>query len=216
MLCYVKYRRRLLRDAKKSNISVYDTALFSRPQESIYSVEQAEQVIGGMQLSDTGSDSDWLDRVIKDVTVDKASSDNAILYKVRVNNTKIEALYDMGASISVMSLWFFNKLDNKPELLPCIRSIWGAGGGILIPVWECFISVQIGNKMSRDQIIVIENLKRDYILGQVLHRENKFGTGYSTNGRHYITLNGELLPQSCLQITTNPVLKTGKIKGQIR
>ena len=198
MLCYVKYRRRLLRDAKKSNISVNDSALSSRPQESIYSVEQAEQVIGGMQLCDTGSDSDWLDGVFKDVTVDKASSDNAILYKVRVNNTKIEA-----------SLWFFNKLDNKPELLPCIRSIWGAGGGILIPVWECFISVQIGNKMFRDQIIVIEieNLNKDYILGQVLHRENKFGTGYSTNDRHYITLNGELLPQSCLQITTNPILK---------
>ena len=30
--------------------------LSSRPQEPTYSVEQAEQLIGGMQLSDTGSD----------------------------------------------------------------------------------------------------------------------------------------------------------------
>ena len=43
----------------------------------------------------------------------------------------------------------------------------------------------------------------------MLHRENIFGMGYSTNGRHYITLNRE----SCSQITTNPILKTeGKIK----
>ena len=73
--------------------------------------------------------------------------------------------------------------------------------------------MQIGNKMFRDRVIGIENLKRDYILGQVLHRDNRFGIGYSTNDRHCITLNGEMLVQSCLQLTTNPIIKTkGKIK----
>ena len=42
----------------------------------------------------------------------------------------------------------------------------------------------------------------------MLHRANRFSMGYSTNGRHYITLNGEMLAQSCLQIVTNPILKT--------
>ena len=37
--------------------------------------------------------------------------------------------------------------------------------------------------------------------------------GYLTSGRHYITCNGEMLVQSCLQLTTNPILKAkGKIK----
>ena len=37
--------------------------------------------------------------------------------------------------------------------------------------------------------------------------------GYSTNGRHYIILNGEMLAQSCVQPTIHPILKTkGKIK----
>ena len=64
-----------------------------------------------------------------------------------------------------------------------------------------------------NRVIIIENLKRVYIVGEVLHRDNRFGTSYFTNGRHYITVNGEMLAQSCLQLTTNPVLKTkGKIK----
>ena len=151
---------------------------------------------------------DWLDRVIKDVTLDEVNSDNAIIYKVRVHNIKIDALYDTGASISGMSLWFFNKLENKPKLIKYNRSISGAGGGTLIPVGKCFIQVQIGNKIFRDKVIAIENLKRDHILGQVLHRANRFGMGYSTNGRHYITLNREMLAQSCFQLTTNPILKT--------
>ena len=47
----------------------------------------------------------------------------------------------------------------------------------------------------------------------MLHRANQFGTDYSTDGRHYIFLNREMLAQSCSQIVTNPILKTkGKIK----
>ena len=47
----------------------------------------------------------------------------------------------------------------------------------------------------------------------MLHTDNRFGMGYSTNGRHYITLNREMLVQRCSQLTTNPILKTkGKLK----
>ena len=105
-----------------------------------------------------------------------------------------------------MSHQFFNKLGNKPKLIKCNRSTSGAGGGTLTPVGECFVQLQIGNKMFRVRVIVIENLTRDYILGQVLHTANQFGTGYSTNGRHYITQNGEMFVQGCLQIVTNPIL----------
>ena len=53
-----KYKERLLKNAKKSNISINGAALSSRPQESTYSIEQAEQLIGGRLLSDTGYDCD--------------------------------------------------------------------------------------------------------------------------------------------------------------
>ena len=43
---------------KKSNISINEATLSSKPQESTYTVEQAEHLVGSMQLSDTSSDSD--------------------------------------------------------------------------------------------------------------------------------------------------------------
>ena len=136
-----KYKRRLLKNAKKSNISINEAALSSNPQESAYSIEQAKQLLRGMQLSDAGFDSNCLEKVIKDITIDKVNSDTAILYKVKVNNTKIEALYDTGASISVMSHQFFNKLENKPKLIKCYRTISEVGRGILNPVGECFVQL---------------------------------------------------------------------------
>ena len=53
-----KYLERLLKNARKSNVTINEAALSSRPQESTYSVDEAEQLIGGMQLSDTSSDSE--------------------------------------------------------------------------------------------------------------------------------------------------------------
>ena len=80
------------------------------------------------------------------VTIDDISSDNVILYKVRVNILEVDALYDTGASIGVMSKWFFEKLQNIPRLIKCNRNISGAGGEALVPVEECFIQLQIGKK----------------------------------------------------------------------
>ena len=63
-----------------------------------------------------------------------------------------------------------------------------------------------------DRVIMIENLKCNYVLGQVLHRNNRFGTGYSITGRHYITSNGEIIAHSISQASTNVILKT---KGKV-
>ena len=43
-----KYKGRLFKNAKKSNILINEATLSSRPQESTYSVEQAEQFITEM------------------------------------------------------------------------------------------------------------------------------------------------------------------------
>ena len=81
-----------------------------------------------------------------------------------------------------------------------------------MPVGEWFIKLQVGKRTFQDRIIVIENLKCNYILGQVLHRNTRFGTGYSITGRHYITINGEMIAESIWQTTTNPICKN---KGKI-
>ena len=134
------------------------------------------------------------------------------MYKLSVNNIEVDALYDTGASISVMSKPFFDKLLNKPKLIQCNRNILGAGGEALIPVGECFIKLHIGKKMFRDRVIVIENLKHNYILGQVLHRTNRFSTSYSITGRHYITIDGKMIAQAISQTLNCPILK---MKGKM-
>ena len=77
---------------------------------------------------------------------------------------------------------------------------------------ECFIQLQIGKKTFKDRVIVIENMKCNYISEQVLHRTNRFGTGYLTTGRHYLTINSEIIAQAISQTTINPIIKT---KGKI-
>ena len=92
------------------------------------------------------------------------------------------------------------------------RNISGAGGEALVPMGECFFQLQIGKKIFRDRVIIIKNLKCNYSLGQVLHKTNRFGTSYSTTGRHYITINGEMIAQTIPQSINNPILKT---KGNV-
>ena len=54
--------------------------------------------------------------------IDEASSGNVILYKVRINNKQVNALYDTGASIHVMAKHFYDKLQSKPKLAKCSRT----------------------------------------------------------------------------------------------
>ena len=63
----------------------------------------------------------------------------------------------------------FDKLPNKPKLIQCNSHISGAGEEAPIQVRECFIQLQTGRKMLRERIIVIKNLKCNYILGHLLH-----------------------------------------------
>ena len=107
---------------------------------------------------------------------------------------------------------FYDKLQNKPKLAKCIMNISNVSGKALIPVGECFVQLQTGKKLFRYRVIVIQNLKHKYILGQVLHRAYRFGTGYSTTGKHYITINGEMITEAISQVTNNPIIKT---KGKI-
>ena len=46
-----------------------------------------------------------------------------------------------------------------------------------------------------------------YILGQVLHRSYQFSTSYSTTGKHYITINGQVITQSISQCLDYPIVK---------
>ena len=95
---------------------------------------------------------------MQNVITDEVNSENVILYKVKVNNTEVEALYNMCTSISVMSKHFLDKIQNKPKLIICHRNISDAGGKVLVPLRECFMQLQIWKRTFHNRVIVIENL----------------------------------------------------------
>ena len=61
-------------------------------------------------------------------------------------------------------------------------------------------------------MVVIDNMKCKYILGHLLHRSYQFGTGYLTTGKHYITINGQVIAQLISQPLDYPIVE---MKGRI-
>ena len=105
-----------------------------------------EQLIGNLQLDE----SDWLDRFLHQVMVDKFCWGHVIKYKVFINDMHVDVLYDTGALKTCMAKRFFDTLTLKPMVLPCNRSIAGTEGEILRLVGKCFICLQIGKRVVRD------------------------------------------------------------------
>ena len=66
--------------------------------------------------------------------------------------------------------------------------------------------------MFRDRVIVVKHLSKPFILGVAIQRANKMGMGYSTDGRYFITIKGEIIAQSCQSTVEECILKT---KGRI-
>ena len=67
-------------------------------------------------------------------------------------------------------------------------------------------------RVFRDWVVVIDNLRHKFILGQVLHRSYQFGTGYSTTSKYFIMINVQVIAQSISQPLDYPIVKT---KGRI-
>ena len=115
--------------------------------------------------------------------------------------------------MSCMAKRFFDTLPMKPKLIPCNRFIAGMGAETLRQVGKCFACLQIGKiRVFSDRVVVIDNLRCKYSLGQVLHRLYQFSTGYLTTGKHYITINGQVIAQFISQPLDYPIIKT---KGRI-
>ena len=119
-----------------------------------------------------------------------------ILYKVRVNDQPATTLFDTGASMTIISTRFFNSLKHRPKILQCSRTLRGAGGEALIPNGECFLPIKIGKEMFRGRVVIINSLNHNYITGAVIQRSYHVATGLSITGRHFLSVNGQMVVQS--------------------
>ena len=120
------------------------------------------------------------------------------------------ALFDTGASMSVISAKFFNSLKHKPKIITCRRTLRAAGGEALFPKGECFLQTEIGKQIFRDRVVIVQNLSCNYIIGAAIQRSYHIATGLSITGRHFLSVNGQMLAQS---IPTPPMEAIIKNKG---
>ena len=137
----------------------------------------------------------------------KLRTPNQSYTRQKINSIPVVTLVDTCAGMSIMSSRFFRSIVNKPKVFKCNRQIGSVGGDPLVPMSECFVDLKIGNKMLRDRAIIIKNLNRDYIIGVAIQCANKTLTGFSTLGRHFISLNVKMTAQSVSSITTQPIIK---------
>ena len=146
---------------------------------------------------------------MKEIQVNEAETEDSrpILYKIQATGVRIIALFDMGADMSIISSNFFSSIINKPKVFRCNRKVRSVGGDSLVSIGECFIELKIGKRVLKDRVIIIQNLHRDYIIGVAIQCANKMLTSFSTLGRHFISLNGEMIAQNVSSITTQPILK---------
>ena len=146
---------------------------------------------------------------VKEIHVSEAKTEDSkpMLYKVKINSILADALFDTGAGMSIMSSKFFRSVVNKPKVFKCNRQIRSVRGDTLVLMGKCFVDLKIGKRMLRDRAIIIKNLNRDYIIGVAIQHANKILTGFSMSGRHFISVNSEMIVQSVSSITTQPIIK---------
>ena len=114
----------------------------------------------------TLSKSDWLESDTTIVTSETCLQGKSTTYQIKIQNLKITALLDTGASIWVVLEKFFKSLHQTPQLFKvCKHKDISPGGANLGPVGQCDLTFRLGNKRFTDGIIVLQYLHRSIILG---------------------------------------------------
>ena len=146
---------------------------------------------------------------VKEIHTNEAETEDSktIQYKVQANSIPVVTLFDTGAGMNIIFSKFFSSIVNKAKVFKCNRKIRNVGGDTLVPIGECYVDLKIGNMVLKDRVIIIKNLNRDYIIGVPIQHANKMLTGFSTLGRHFISLNGKMIVQSMSSIPTQPIIK---------
>ena len=108
---------------------------------------------------------------------------------------------------------FFDSLKHKLKIIKCSRTIKGAGGKALIPKGECFLQMKVSKQTYRDRVVIVHNLNHYYIIGTAMQRMYHIATGFSITGRHFLSVNGQMIAQSIPTSTIEAIIKNkGKIK----
>ena len=133
------------------------------------------------------------------------------LYHVKIGELKVAALFDTGASINAISLKFFRSIHHQLKMIPMNRKVVSADSNSLGPVGEVHIKFQLGKGVFNNRFVILDNLKRDMILGFTWQSNYKIGCDWNREGKHFISNRGQFLAHSINQHVIKQIAKT---KGQ--
>ena len=76
-----------------------------------------------------------------------------------------------------------------------------------MPKGECFLQVKIGKQTIGDRVVILHNLYHDNIIGAAMQRSYHVATGFCVTGRHFWSVNGQMVAQSIPTCTIEPIVK---------
>ena len=98
---------------------------------------------------DSALDSKWLFWEHQVIQVKLSDSKNVANFQVKIHNKQMVSLFDIGATISCMSIVCFDNLDLKPHsLTKCIYRVNGADGNSLGPLSTTTCTLRVSQKVS--------------------------------------------------------------------
>ena len=96
-------------------------------------------------------------------------------------------------------------------MIPTNRKVVSADGDSLGPVGEVHVKFQLGKVIFNDRFIILDNLKQDMLLSLPWQSNYKTGCDWNREGKHFISIKGQLLAHS---INQHVIRQLAKIKGQ--
>ena len=106
---------------------------------------------------------------------------------------------------------FFRSIHCQRKMIPTNRKVVTADGDSLGQVGEVHNKLELGKVIFNDRFIILDNLKRDMILGLPWQSKYKIGCDWNREGMHFISIKGQFLAHS---INQHVIRQLAKRKGQ--
>ena len=124
---------------------------------------------------------------------DIAGSPEGTVFPTSIKGTKINALFDTGATKSVMSGDMYKRLKLGPLDTTRLPKVVGADGNSLGAMGRISCEITIGKQTFKQTFLVCQNITRPVILGKDFARDNCAGVHWTEHNTRALLLKLEVL-----------------------
>ena len=150
----------------------------------------------------TVPDNEELCEIAASTVIGVAGSAEGTVFPNSINETKINSLFDTGATKSVMSGEMYKRLKLGPLSTTRLPKVVRADGISLGAMGRISCEINIGKQTFKQTFLVCQNITRPVILGKDFARDNCAGVHWTEENTRMLTINlkklietPELLPR---------------------